>query len=184
MTLATAARFLPLAATALLAACASTVLNPTPPGVAIPANLAAPAGETLLRTLSADGVQIYECRAKPDGKSAPEWAFVAPDANLVDANGVLVGHHYGGPTWEAGDGSKVVGTVKAKVDSPEAGAIPWLLLETHSTGKPGLFAKVTTIQRLATKGGAMPAAGCDATTIGKQVKVPYKARYSQYAPTF
>ena len=184
MTIATAARFLAPAAAALLAACAAGVLSPTPPTVAVPARLAAPAGETLVRTLWADGVQIYECRARPDGRSAPEWAFVAPDATLVDAHGVLVGHHGAGPSWEAGDGSKVVGTVRARVDPPEAGAIPWLLLETHSTGKPGLFARVTSIQRLATQGGAMPAAGCDATTIGKQVKVPYKAQYSQYAPTF
>jgi len=184
MTIPSAVRLLPLAAVALLAACAASVLKPTPPTVTIPGNLAAPATDTLVRTLWADGTQIYECRAKADNKSAPEWAFVAPEANLVDANGVLVGHHYAGPTWEAGDGSKVAGTVKAKVDSPDAGAIPWLLLDTHSTGKPGLFAKVTTIQRVGTVGGAMPAAGCDATTIGKQVKVPYKAQYAQYAPTF
>src|SRR3954468_14887757 len=184
MTIAPATRLLALASPALLAACVAGVLAPTPPTVVVPASLAAPASESLVRTLWADGVQIYECRAKPDGKSAPEWAFVAPDANLADAGGVLVGHHYAGPTWEAGDGSKVVGMVKAKVDSTEPGAIPWLLLETHATGKPGLFARVTSIQRLATKGGAMPVAGCDATTIGKQVRVPYTAQYTQYAPTF
>ena len=181
MTLATAARRLPFAATALLAACSVAALKPTPPTVVVPGNLAAPATESLVRTLWADGVQVYECKARPDG--GPAWVFVAPDANLVDANGVLVGHHYAGPTWEAGDGSKVVGAVKAKVDSPDAGAIPWLLLQTHSTGKAGLFARITSIQRVATVGGAMPAAGCDATTIGKQARVPYKAQYAQYAPT-
>jgi hypothetical protein len=183
MTFASAARLLPLVATALLAACVAEALKPTPPTVVIPGNLAAPPTESLVRTLWADGVQIYECRAKPDAGAAPAWVFVAPEANLADAGGVLVGHHYAGPTWEAADGSKVVGTVKAKADSPDAGAIPWLLLATHSTGQPGLFAKVTTIQRVATMGGAMPATGCDATTIGKQARVPYKAQYTQYAPT-
>ena len=181
MTIVSAARLLPLAATALLAACAVEALQPTPPTVVIPGNLAASSTDSLVRTLWADGVQIYECKARAEG--GPAWVFVAPEANLVDAKGVLVGHHYAGPTWEAGDGSKVVGTVKAKVDSPDAGAIPWLLLDTHSTGKPGLFAKVTEIQRVATVGGAMPAAGCDATAIGKQARVPYKAQYAQYAPT-
>ena len=176
------ARLAPVAVAALLSACAGTSMKPTPPTVVIPANLAAPAGETLQRTLWAEGVQIYECRAGAAGAS-PAWAFVAPDASLKTADGVLVGHHYAGPTWEAGDGSKVVGVVKAKVDAPDAGAIPWLLLTTHSTGKPGLFANVTSIQRVATVGGAMPAAGCDATSVGQQAKVPYKAQYTQYIPT-
>jgi hypothetical protein len=173
----------PFAAAVLLAACGTAKFKPTPPTVVIPGSLAAPGTDSLVRTLWADGVQIYECRAKPDGAGFPEWVFVAPDARLVDANGVLVGHHYAGPTWEAGDGSKVVGVVKAKVDAPKPADIPWLLLATHSTGKPGLFAKVTTIQRVATAGVAAPAAGCDATTIGKQARVPYKAQYAQYAPT-
>src|SRR5471032_1396686 len=160
MKMTSALRLVPFAALALLAACGTAKLKPTPPTVVIPGNLSAPANESLVRTLWADGVQIYECRAKPDGAGFPEWVFVAPDAKLSDANGVLVGHHYGGPTWEAGDGSKVVGVVKAKADAPQPGTIPWLLLTTHSTGKPGLFANITSIQRVATEGGAMPATGC------------------------
>lgn len=170
----------PCAAAALLAACGNLMLHPTPPSVVVPDSLRPPAGESLLRTLSADGVQVYECKAK--GSDA-EWVFVAPEARLVDAQGTLVGRHYVGPTWEAADGSKVVGTVRAKLDAPEAGAIPWLLLATHSTGKPGLFAKVSSIQRVATHGGAMPATGCSTATIGQVARVPYKAEYAQYAPT-
>jgi hypothetical protein len=178
-----ALRFAPLAATALLAACGTTSpLKPTPPSVVIPGNLRAPANESLVRTLWADGVQVYECRKAADA-SFPEWVFVAPEAKLADANGTLMGRHYVGPTWEAGDGSKVVGVVKAKVDAPDARAIPWLLLETHSTGKPGLFAKVTSIQRVATVGGQAPTTGCGTATIGKQERVPYQAQYAQYAPT-
>jgi hypothetical protein len=168
---------------ACLGACAG-LLSPTPPSVVIPDNLRAPADETLLRTLSADGVQIYECRAKAGDASATEWAFVAPEAKLFDAQGTFVGKHYGGPTWEAADGSKVVGAVRAKVDSPEASSIPWLLLATHSTGKGGLFARVTSVQRVATAGGAAPAAaGCTAATLGQVARVPYKAQYTQYAKT-
>jgi hypothetical protein len=107
---------------------------------------------------------------------------VAPEANLKDAGGVLVGRHYAGPTWEANDGSKVVGVVKAKADAPSPHAIQWLMLETHSTGNPGLFSKITAIQRVATVGGIAPETGCGTATIGKQERVPYTAQYAQYAP--
>ena len=171
----------PFAAAALLAACATPASKAVPPTVVIPGNLAAPSNQVLVRTLWADGVQIYECRKAADA-SFPDWAFVAPEANLKDSSGALLGHHYGGPTWEANDGSKVVGVVKAKADATNLHSIPWLLLETHSTGKPGLFAKVTAIQRVATVGGVAPESGCGTATIGKQERVPYTAQYAQYAP--
>jgi len=171
-------RLAPLAAAVLLGACATP---PAPPTVAIPASLAAPTGDKLARTLWADGVQIYECRKASDS-AAPAWVFVAPEAKLADASGAPVGRHYAGPTWEASDGSKVVGAVKAKADAPDASAIPWLLLTTHSTGAAGLFANVTTIQRVATIGGTAPKTGCDATTLGQQARVPYQAQYAQYTP--
>ncbi|HEY9025286.1 MAG TPA: DUF3455 domain-containing protein, partial [Burkholderiaceae bacterium] len=154
-----ALRLAPVAAVALLSACGAPALKPTPPSVTVPGNLRAPANESLVRTLWADGVQVYECRKAADA-SFPEWVFVAPEARLADANGAPMGRHYAGPTWEASDGSKVVGTVKAKVGAPDPRAIPWLLLETHSTGKPGVFAKVTSIQRVATVGGVAPTTGC------------------------
>jgi hypothetical protein len=170
----------PLAVVALLAACASTPA-PTPPSVTVPEALRAPASEVLQRTLWADGVQIYECRPMASDADAAQWVFVAPEATLVDGDGALVGRHYAGPTWEAADGSKVVGAVKAKMDAPDAGAIPWELLTTHSTGTPGLFANVTSIQRVATAGGAMPGSGCSPASVGQVARVAYKAQYTQYA---
>lgn len=175
-----ALRLAPVAAVALLAACATPKATPTPPVAAIPDALRAPADEKLLRTLDASGVQIYECRAKGLDAGAAEWVFVAPEAQLFDANGLRVGKHYAGPTWESDDGSKIVGAVKAKADAPEAGAIQWLLLATHSTGGAGAFANVTSVQRIATSGGSAPSTGCGATTIGQQARVPYKAQYTQY----
>jgi hypothetical protein len=95
---------------------------------AIPENLKPAANESLKRVISAKGVQIYECRDQ-------KWVFVAPEAELYDERGNLIGRHYAGPHWEAtGDGSKVLGTVKTRADAPEAGAIPWLLLGTKSVG--------------------------------------------------
>jgi hypothetical protein len=160
---------LPLA----IAACAGA----PPASVDAPAALKPDAAQTLLTTVAARGVQIYECRAGKDNPQAAQWVFVAPEASLYDAQGRLVGKHYAGPHWESQDGSKVVGSVKAKADAPLAGAIPWLLLDTHSDGPAGDFAKVTSVQRLNTVGGVAPAKGCSADTIGQSARVPYSADY-------
>lgn len=164
---------LPLA----LAACASP---PSAPSVAVADQLVPEAHESPFVTLAARGVQVYECRFKKDDPQAAEWAFVAPDAQLYDAQGKLVGKHYAGPHWESLDGSKVVGSVKAKADSPQAGAIPWLLLATTSDGPSGMFAKVTSVQRVSTMGGVAPSGGCSVSAVGKTARVAYSAEYVMF----
>lgn len=152
----------------LTAACASTEL-------AAPDTLRPAATEALNATVSARGVQIYECRARKDG--GYEWVFVAPDAVLLDAQGKAIGHHGAGPYWQSADGSRVVGTVTARADAPASGAIPWLLLSTKSSGPAGAFSKVTSIQRVNTQGGVAPAAPCAAPSAGTPARVPYTADY-------
>jgi hypothetical protein len=159
---------------ALLAGCTWTSR------IDVPDNLKPAAGEALQSVLAARGVQIYECRAKKDTPSATEWAFVAPEAQLFDG-AKLVGKHYAGPHWEANDGSKIVGAVKARADAPQAGAIPWLLLTTKSDGPAGTFSKVSSVQRVSTVGGIAPAEGCNSAAIGKVVRVPYTADYRFFA---
>ena len=154
-------------AIAALAACSTLPVST----IAVPESLKAGAGESLAMIVAAKGVQIYECRAG-------EWAFVAPEAELFDASGRPIGHHYAGPQWEAADGSKVIGTVKARADAPAPGAIPWLLLGTKSVGPEGSFSKVTSIQRLATAGGVAPAGGC--AEAGARARVAYSADYYFY----
>lgn len=162
----------------VLAACASA---PPTPAVQVPDPLKPAANEALLGGVAARGVQIYECRVKKDDPQATEWAFVAPEADLFDAKGKLVGKHYAGPHWESLDGSKVVGSVKARADAPQAGAIPWLLLTTKSVGPAGAFASVTSIQRISTVGGVAPAAdGCTQASLGKGARVPYTADYMMF----
>lgn len=163
-----------LLAGGLLAACAGT------PAAPVPAALV-PAGETAVARVAARGVQIYECRAKVGAPSGAEWAFVAPEAELLDASGYTIGRHYAGPHWEDADGSKLVGSVKARADAPAARAVPWLLLNAKSVGGAGRFAKVTSIQRINTVGGVAPAGGCDVTTLGKPARVPYTADYVLFA---
>ena len=70
--------------------------------------------------------------------------------------------------------------MQARADAPVAGAIPWLLLRTRSTGGPGAFERVTSIQRLNTEAGAAPASGCTPGSIGAQARVPYRADYRLY----
>jgi hypothetical protein len=158
----------------MLAACAA-VPAPVPPA------LDPGAGQRALMQLSATGVQVYECRAG-SANAAAAWTFVAPEAPLLDARGRVVGQHGAGPIWIAADGSRVVGSVEARVDAPAAGAIPWLLLRTRSTGGPGAFERVSSIQRLNTEGGVAPASGCSPGTVGAQARVPYRADYRLFTP--
>jgi hypothetical protein len=155
-----------------LAACAGG-----PETAGIPEALRAESGQSPLMTLGARGVQVYECRAKKDSPQAYEWVFIAPEAELFDALGKRVGRHYAGPHWESADGSKVVGTVKARVDAPRPGAIPWLLLGTKSDGPEGSFSKVTAIQRINTVGGIAPDSSCSRVHEGESTRVQYTADY-------
>ena len=157
-----------------IAGCASAPVD-------VPANLKPGADEKKLVTLAAAGVQVYQCRAKPGAAGEYEWGFVAPEAELTDSSGKPAGKHYAGPHWEAPDGSKVVGTVKARADAPADRAIPWLLLTTTSDGPDGAFSKVTSIQRVNTSGG-VARASCTKDDEGHRERVRYTADYILYVP--
>ena len=168
-------RFHALAGLAVtVAACTST------PSVDVPVPLKPSAGEAVVLTSPARGVQISECRARKDGAGF-EWAFVAPEAELFDAKSYSIGHHGAGPTWQANDGSRIVGSVRARADAPVTGAVPWLLLSAKSTGPTGVLAAVTSIQRINTAGGVAPATPCTDGLQGTTVRVPYTADYVFYA---
>ena len=154
----------------------------TPPEV--PDKLKVPQGQVLAFDLRAEGVQIYVCAARKDDATKFEWTLKAPQADLFDAKGNKVVKHYAGPTWEAADGSKVVGEAKARDDGPDPNAIPWLLLSAKTTSGNGMLAKTVSIQRLRTVGGKAPAEGCsEAAQAGREVKVPYQAHYAFYTQT-
>jgi hypothetical protein len=146
----------------------------------VPANLAPPDGSVLLFELQAGGVQIYTCAAKPDDATAFVWTFKAPEAELINSQGIVAGHHFGGPTWEGFDGSSVVGNVLERADSPDAGSIPWLLLEAKDHAGTGVFSTITYVQRLDTVGGVAPADGCDSSHADDEVRQPYQATYAFY----
>lgn len=160
--------------TSLLVAGAAVALaacNAVPP---VPDVLRPGPGATLALTLSARGVQIYECR---EG----QWVFVAPQAELFDAAGRPAGTHGAGPFWQAGDGSRVLASVSARADAPATGAIPWLLLAARpapDSASHGVLVGVTHIQRVNTAGGTAPGGACQPP--GHPLRVPYRADYHFY----
>ena len=153
------------------------VAGAEPAAPAVPTTIEVEDGHKVFLVGHAVGVQIWACNATGGGFA---WAFVAPRANLYDDGGNLITTHFGGPTWQARDGSYVKA---ARVDgvTVDPSAIPWLLLKwtTRSAGAEGdRLAGTTFIQRVATTGGVAPAeALCNATTAGAQEEVPYTADY-------
>ena len=134
-----------------------------------------PATQHPVLTVQGRGVQIYTCKAV---SGVGQWVFVAPAARLFDKDGVEVGTHGDGPVWNWQDGSSVIGEVAAKMASPDAGAVPWLLLKAARTTGSGVLTGVELIRRSDTKGGSAPAGACDA---GALVRVPYEATYTFYS---
>ena len=121
------------------------------------------------------GVQIYRW-------NGTSWDFVATAARLfadVEYHG-QVGIHYAGPTWESRSGGKVMAS-RLEGCTPDPTAIPWLLLQTVSTEGPGIFDRVTYIQRVNTTGGLAPTD--PGSSIGEEVEVPYAAEYFFYRAT-
>ena len=118
------------------------------------------------------GVQIYRWNGSA-------WVFVAPAAVLYANAGYdgEVGTHYAGPTWESNSGSKVVGK-RLQGCTPDPTAIPWLLLQKVTSDGPGIFHRVTYIQRVNTVGGIAPSGAGSFT--GEVREVPYTAEYYFY----
>jgi hypothetical protein len=163
---------------AMLMTCSAVAMAATPQ---IPDAIKAPSGEKLVLKAHATGLQIYTCNMGADGIA--QWTLKAPDADLHDKKGAVIGHHFAGPTWKYKDGSEVMGKASAHADSPVANSIPWLLVSATSHTGEGVFAKVSTIQRLNTKGGnPPPASECDASKSGTESKSNYSADYYFYAP--
>jgi Protein of unknown function (DUF3455) len=147
----------------------------------IPELLKVPSNQSLVFKATAKGVQVYICKAKAKSKTDFEWTLKAPSADLFNDQGLRLGKHYAGPTWELQeDGSKVVGVVSAKVNAPQNDAIPLLLLKAKSQQGKGILGSVSWIQRLDTLGGKPPITGCDRTRQTAEVQVTYTASYYFY----
>ncbi|SEP71706.1 Protein of unknown function [Lentzea xinjiangensis] len=170
-----------LVATALLglaAGAAGSTAAPTPAvmnggDAQVAPAVQVPAGHKVVAKLQAKGVQTYTC-------AAGAWKGLEPAATLSDRLGRAVGLHSRGPIWVSTlDGSAVEAAPVDGARNDVAGAVPELLLKAKSTRGEGVFAGVTYVQRLATKGGVAPAGGCQE---GAQTSVRYEALYTFSAP--
>ena len=123
------------------------------------------------------GVQIYNCTTTIAGYA---WTLKAPEATLSDAKGQLIGKHFAGPSWQATDGSTVVGEPLNVSPSPNAGAVPWIVLRARSHAGGGLMSNVDYVVRTRTEGGLAPVGGCDSSHVGAEVRVPYSAIYLSF----
>ncbi len=137
----------------------------------------APPAPAPLLTLTGRGVQVYRCSAAAGGAA---WVLDHPEADLLNDQDHVVGHHGAGPVWEVDDGSSVRGVLVEKTQAPDAGDIPWLVLRATAHKGNGVLSAVETIRRTGTAGGVAPVQGCDGSMVGATVRVQYTAQYSFY----
>jgi hypothetical protein len=131
-----------------------------------------PEGKLAVLRLHGQGSQIFRCEAQPAGR---RWVYRLPEADLADADGMVVVHHGANLSFEHVDGSRLLGEIADHVPSPVENALPWLLLNTRSYGK-GALARITQVQRINTVGG-MPPANCDGAQSGQVLRVPFSADF-------
>ncbi len=151
--------------------------SPTEPQ-GIPDNLKVPDGHVLLLRAYGKGVQIYPCPFVDPPKATPHAILLTDDSDEGD----LVAIHFAGPSWQATDGSIVVGDAAHAVHvvAPDTDGVDWLLLPAKSTTGNGLFSKVTYIQRVFTDGGKPTLAGCNEVPGQTQELIEYSAQYLFY----
>jgi hypothetical protein len=167
-----------LAIASLAAALAATpALALLEPGGIAP-NLRAPANESPAFMLSGNGVMIYQCKATLANPSAYAWFFVAPDATLYDGGHEIARMTTPNLLESLDDGSSLSGIVRAAQASP--GALPWTLSQAQALGETGVFANVSSMQRVNTRGGLPPASGCNADNDGAESRVAFNADYYFY----
>jgi len=128
-------------------------------------------------SLAADGVQIYQCSALPAGGYA--WVLTAPDVTLYDGTRSVA--RLASPNhWESLEDRSSVSGIPRRMQAAGGGNIPWELLGALPVGDEGMFAGVTSIQRVNTQGGAAPAGGCDDTHVGEEARAAFTADYYFY----
>lgn len=137
-------------------------------------SIVVPEGNKLSFHVYARGVQVYRW-------NGTTWDFVAPVAALFAEENFHgeVGTHYVGPHWESKSGSKVkAARVQGTGCTPDANAIPWLLLAKVETSGSGILSKTTFIQRTNTTGGNAPLT--PGSVIDELKEVDYTAEYYFY----
>jgi hypothetical protein len=130
--------------------------------------------------LSANGVQLYQCQQVPGGASYA-WFLVAPDATLYDG-AASVARMASPNHWESLYDLSSVSGVPLRMQAAGADNLPWELMHAVPIGDSGMFAGVSSIQRVNTAGGAPPRGACDDTHVGDEARVAFTADYYFYKP--
>jgi hypothetical protein len=148
-----------------------------PAGVA--RNLRAGADEEPAFMLSANGANVFQCNARIGEPGAYAWSFVAPDATLLEGTRAAGSHRAPGQFESDSDRSSVSGVLQATQPGGRDN-LPWARMRAVPAGDSGMFAGVTTIQRVNTSGGVAPADGCAAASVGNEARVNFTADYYFY----
>jgi len=162
---------------AALAALPAAAAIAEPDGIA--ASLRVPASEAPAFVLSGNGVYIYQCRQAISDPNAYVWSFVVPDATLYEGTRSVARHATVGLYESLSDRSSVSGIVRSSQPAGSAN-LPWVLIRAQPIGDSGLFANVSSIQRVNTTGGAAPSGGCGPDNVGEEARVAYQADYYFY----
>lgn len=157
----------------LMAACGAL---PAPTQSGASADFFTPPQAQQLMSAMASGVQTYSCEF--DAQHQLQWVFKSPLATLYDASGKAIIRHAAGPSWQADDGSRIIGHVIATRPSTANNSIPELLLETKSTSGNGPLSEARYVQRVNTVGGLAPKAPC--SSEHQTGSTPYLAEYVFY----
>ena len=172
-----------------LAACGTTQIGSSPaggsssspplpsPSLGFFSKIKAPANHEPALQLASRGVQIFRCEKRDTGSI---WAFRQPQAELLDANGKVVGRHGANFSFEHDDGSRLVSSVAAYDEAPKPTDLRWLLLTTRSFGK-GALENVSHVQRVDTSGG-MPPARCESAQLNQLLRVDFTSNFIFYRP--
>ena len=166
-----------LSAALLAAVLPAAAAIPEPAGLG--AMLRAPATEEPAFMLTGNGVYIYQCRQSPLDPNAYEWGFVVPDATLYEGNRTTAHHKTVGLYESLSDRSSISGVVRSSQAAGVAN-LPWVLMRAQPLSESGIFANVTSIQRVNTAGGAAPTTGCGAGNTGAEARVAFQADYYFY----
>jgi len=168
-----------LHAIAFLSSLATAALAAVSPPAGLTSTLTASADEEAAFMLRAEGTHVFECKPLANDPNRFAWAFSAPNATLYDS-GRPVARHAAENMFEAlADRSTVTGSIRSRQDGG-ANNLPWLLLRAQATPDAGLFAGVTSVQRVNTAGGVAPDAGCDVNNVGKEARAAFTADYYFY----
>ena len=162
---------------------------------AVPSNLEVPDGHRPYLIAHAVGTQNQICLPRTSGVGLG-WSFIGPQATLFNGQDEQIATHFlslnpeepnvARATWQSSRDTSAVWAVaiasSTDPDYVEAGAVPWLLLETVGTEESPTWGRklseTTYIQRVHTEGGVAPAGDCPA--VGARLFVPYRADYVFY----